>query len=70
MSSFQDLDKTGSQEPWGRSPEKFRAVGVEHALSFSGNHEYQYSALKSHPSLVTLYEFPVIKRWKIQRRHF
>ena len=29
MSSFQDLDETRSQKLWGRSPEDFRAVGVE-----------------------------------------
>ena len=30
MSSFQDLDKTRHiKSPWGRSPEEFRAVGVE-----------------------------------------
>ena len=29
MSSFQDLDETLSQEPWGRTPKEFRAVSVE-----------------------------------------
>ena len=29
MSSFQDLDETRSQYPWGRSQEEFRAVCVE-----------------------------------------
>ena len=29
MSSFQDLDETRSLQPWVKSPEEFRAVGVE-----------------------------------------
>ena len=33
MSSFQDVDETRSQKPWGRSPEEYRAVGVKQALS-------------------------------------